>query len=321
MIFKGSILMEYFIEAYDKKIYHKETKKLILDSRTVSDYKEAFNGCLLVREKGAAFFNLAFDRNGEQLPHTGEKNISIFLYRKNYEIRTMPSYTDGNDGSVAKRSYPYPHMVSETFSVHYDSTRQSYSFFVKDTCFAKDQDDYKILTLMTRPYLAVKKNNLWTLYNYKGEKDPVIQDVTSIYTSYREPEYFLIGATQKPVKAQQEKKDELFFNLKFYGILGALFTFMATASLYAIQKNQEAINKQEAIESTPATYLRTQDNYIQFDTDNDLSTVELEGYIPRVKNIPQRTQETLQNQTHQPMPIAKWKKIPGLEKMYLIEKN
>lgn len=313
--------MEYFIEAYDRKIYHKETKKLILDTTDVSDYKEAFNGFLLAREKGASFFNLAFDRNGEQLPHTGEKNISIFLYGKSYEVRTLPSYLDNKFIPEVKRSYPYPHVVTETFTIQYDTTTQSYSFFVKDTCFAKNQDDYKILTLMRRPYLATKKNNLWTLYNYKGEKDPVIQNVTSIYTSFREPEYFLIGSSKKPVKAQQEKKDEFLFNLKFLSILGALFTFAATACFYAIQKSQDELKKQQLIESTPASYLGIKHNRIQFDTNNNPSNTELEGYIPSTKGISPTTQEILRTHASKPIPISKWKQIPGLEKMYILEKN
>lgn len=230
--------MEYFVVGKDKKIYHKKTKKLIVDTTKVVDFKEGLNGFLLIREKSASHYNLAFDQRGEQLPYTGSKNIHIILCNKTYEVYPIPRQ-EALDGSFIKKEYLYPYVETANFSIYQE--KGLYSFYHHGKCFETNGENYKLLSLNSRPYIAVKKDGLWSLYNYKGIPDPVIQNVSQIYSSIATPDSFLIGVGQRPIEPEQAKKDNLIFNLKLIGIFALLFAGTSGIAYH----NAQEINKSQ----------------------------------------------------------------------------
>ena len=179
----------FFESDINKNIYHKETKTLVLKSE---EYQAAFelNGHLVVQTKDAKALNAIFSPNGKLIYNTGDKNQEVVLTSTGYGVRDIKEgegfrpMLQALEADFDQFTYhPYPYQIlGKNYLVYDNASKLVYLCKKKNNQILATGSAYQLFKTPNETYIALKskENNLWTLYDKAGKKEPEFENVTQI---------------------------------------------------------------------------------------------------------------------------------------------
>lgn len=305
------------------RIIHKKSGRVIADLKNVSHFYEVEGVALMLQEKKASYYNLAFDLNGNKLFATGNKNIEIIAGDKSYIVRTIPlkerllPFISWEIDFATEKSYRYPVRQTDSFFINYNEKKDIYQIALHDSnepCI--DVVDYNIYQTPYGEYIAGKNSdNTWTLYDDKGVPETGITNV-SIISRNKDEDGFFVGASRKRIFTRKEQENSCVKkkvvthkrkNFLIFGISAALMSCLLSAKFISDNKEKQEIDEKNAL----FTYIDGERIY--FDIDGNLSNNELVACVPDADKL--EAGMSLQRCLDKRKKISAWRMEKGLKYM------
>lgn len=257
----------FFESDINKNIYHKETKELVLKSE---EYQAAFelNGHLVVQMKDAKALNAIFSPNGKLIYNTGDKNQEVVLTSTGYGVRDMKEgegfrpMLQALEADFDQFTYhPYPYQIlGKNYLVYDNASKLVYLCKKKNNQILAMGNAYQLFKTPNETYIALKskENNLWTLYNKAGKKEPEFENVTQIRMD--DKGYFVVengdklpqtrsNLMEKRLKTVEKGVNFAFVSLIGFAVLGIVFC--------------RSCQEKKAVEKEPSSALKIKENRIK----------------------------------------------------------
>lgn len=257
----------FFESDINKNIYHKETKTLVLKSE---EYQAAFelNGHLVVQTKDAKALNAIFSPNGKLIYNTGDKNQEVVLTSTGYGVRDIKEgegfrpMLQALEADFDQFTYhPYPYQIlGKNYLVYDNASKLVYLCKKKNNQILATGSAYQLFKTPNKTYIALKskENNLWTLYNKAGKKEPEFENVTQIRMD--DKGYFVVengdklpqtrsNLMEKRLKTVEKGVNFAFVSLIGFAVLGIVFC--------------RSCQEKKPVEKEPSSALKIKENRIK----------------------------------------------------------